>query len=153
MNAFRPMCECMSGYKSSNIMNGNILRKILEVCSPCKSSIGCGRAPTMSPTLSPSKSSEPSGLPSISSKPTLKPTSSFLPSSRPTSGISTYKPTLSSEPSFSPTSSPSKFFSVYDGDGCMSNIECKSTYCVAGSCRQEQVSDHIIPNFVKHFWV
>jgi len=138
MNAFRPMCECMSGYKSSNIMNGNILIDILEVCRPCKSSIRCGRAPTMSPTLSPSKSTEPSGRPSVSAKPTLKPTSSSAPSPLPTSGIPTYKPTLSSEPSFFPTSSPTKFFSVYDGDYCMANIECRSSFCVAENCRQGQ---------------
>lgn len=142
MNAFRPMCECISGYKSSNTINGNILREILDVCRPCKSSIGCGRAPTMSPTLSPSKSSEPSGRPSISPKPTFMPTSSSAPSPRPTSGMPTYKPTLSSAPSFSPTSSPTKFFSVYDGDPCRFNIECRSTFCREEYCRQGQVSGH-----------
>lgn len=139
MNVFRPMCECVSGFKSSNLLAGKILSSILDVCIPCRSSAGCGRAPTISPTYSPSKSSRPTVLPSISPVPTLQPTSSNAPSFRPTSAVPTVKPTISSAPSSLPTTSPTRFFSVYDGDYCKSSLECRSTLCVTENCRQLQV--------------
>ena len=149
-NIFRPICECMSGYKSNVLKNGTILRDVLEVCALCESSVECGRAPTMFPTMYPTKSKKPSNQPSTSPEPTFYPTISIAPSSQPTTGAPTYQPTTSSIPSSVPSSSPSNFFSVNDGHACRFSIECRSTMCIDQSCRQRVVCEVTTFQFFSH---
>ena len=142
MNAFRPRCKCISGYKSNNPNGGTTLRRKIDVCIRCLSVIECGNAPTISPTVSPTLSSEPSLRPSRSSNPSDSPSYTSAPSPNPTTLQPTLTPTLSPEPSAPPTSSPTRINSVYDGDPCRFSIECKSRKCVEFVCIPENVSYH-----------
>ena len=142
MNAFRPRCKCISGYKSNNPNGGTILRRKIDVCIRCLSVIECGDAPTISPTVSPTLSSEPSLRPSRSSNPSDSPSYTSAPSANPTTLKPTLTPTSSPEPSPSPTSSPTRINSVFDGDPCRFSIECKSRICSESMCIPENVSYH-----------
>ena len=142
MNAFRPRCKCMSGYKSNNPEGGTILSRKIDVCIRCLSVIECGDAPTRSPTVSPTLSSEPSLRPSQSSNPSGSPSYTTAPSPNPTTLKPTLTPTLSPEPSAPPTSSPTTINSVYDGDPCRLSIECKSRKCAESVCIPVNVSYH-----------
>ena len=144
MNAFRPRCKCMSGYKSNNPNGGTILRRKIDVCIRCYSVIECGDAPTASPTVPPTLSSKPSFLPSQSSNPSNSPSYTSGPSPIPTTLKPTLTPTLSPKPSPLPTSSPTRINSVFDGDPCRSTIECKSRNCVESVCIPEKVSMQVI---------
>lgn len=140
MNAFRPRCKCMSGYKSNNPNSDTILTSNIDICIRCTSVAECGEAPTFLPTIAPTLSTKPSSRPTQSSIPSERPTMTNTPTASPTTSAPTIKPTLSRVPSHPPTSSPTMIDSVFDGDPCKFDIECKSGLCVQFRCVPKKVS-------------
>jgi hypothetical protein len=136
-NAFEPACECNEGRKSSNEVGGKLLQNSRDACIPCEAPEGfgdCKRGPD-GPTAAPTP------IP-ITQNPTSITTA---PSSRPTF--------ITDSPSSAPSWSPA---SLYDGDACVYNAECKVGVCENGRCKAEvsgtylfyfQLSDAIISRF------
>ena len=143
-NAFNLRCQCISGFKSSNVKAEDIksLLRNVDVCLPCSDASECGVAPSESPTSSPTMSMMPSLHPTISINPTIVPTVSAVPSIYPTTTEPTLEPTLSVKPSSPLTSSPTKFMSVFDGEYCEFDIECRSGGCNDHLCASEVSSRH-----------
>jgi len=133
-NFFRPLCQCMSGFKSSSSSGEKILLREVDVCVSCSDSADCGTAPTESPTHRPTATSMPSASPSLSSVPTNVPTVSGAPSFQPVTKTPTSKPTVTMAPSLQPSSRPSSYLSVFDGDYCRFDIECGSGRCESNLC-------------------
>jgi len=136
-NFFRPLCQCMSGFKSSSSSGETILLREVDVCVPCSDSADCGTAPTESPTHRPTATSMPSPSPSSSSIPTIAPTVSGAPSFQPVTKTPTSRPTVTMGPSLQPSSLPSSYLSVFDGDYCRFDIECGSGRCEDNTCTSE----------------
>ena len=118
-NIFDPTCECGKDKKSSNAdYGGKALRNSRDVCVSCESLEGFGDCkrgpdgPTAAPTTAP-----------LTARPTVI---TPAPSSNPT--VITESP--SSAPSWSPAS-------LYDGDACGFDAECKTGVCENGRCKAE----------------
>ena len=130
-NALNIKCQCINGFKSSN-MNAEDIKSLLrdvDVCIPCSSAFECGTAPSESPTDGPTISMMPSLNPTISISPTSVPTVSAIPSIYPTTAEPTLQPTISLKPSSPLTSSPTKYMSIFDGKYCEFDLECRSGNC------------------------
>lgn len=125
---FRPQCQCNVGYTVSVPRKGNILIDPTDRCI-----VDSGSVLLLSPTAFPT-SRVPTLSPSRSVHPTTEPTISLRPSSNPTTAEPTMFPTKSSMPSDAPSAFPTRFKSVYDGQFCRSDKECRSGKCIESVC-------------------
>jgi hypothetical protein len=125
---FRPQCQCNVGYKVSVPREGNVLTEPTDLCI-----VDTGSVQLLSPTAFPT-SRVPSASPSVSMHPSMVPTTSLYPSSNPTTAKPTMSPTKSSMPSDAPTAFPTRLKSVYDGNFCRSDRECRSGKCSNSMC-------------------
>lgn len=162
---FNPSCICGNGYKSTNISSEKNLIDIEDICVLCDAEEDCGVAPSASPSSAPTLSHKPSAKPTLSSKPTGRPTASMSPSGSPTTVKPTLKPTKSTSPTLIPSSTPSSFNSIFDGDPCRFDIECRTGHCDEGYCRKgvstvtfvkyflSHLSDHLTPSLRYLQWM
>ncbi len=133
-NAFAPLCECFSGFKSSNPSGRKVLLRETDACLRCSSDDGCGFAPTVSPSVRPSMTSLPSASPTESKTPSMTPSISLEPSGTPSTLEPSPLPSTTHAPSLQPSVGPSSLDVFFDGDSCRFSGECKSGICLARSC-------------------
>lgn len=120
-NAFNPICECGKDRKSSNEWGGKSLQTETDTCIPCEDPEGTGdcKQSADGPTATPT-----------SAAPTASPTvDSAAPSFTPTF--------ITASPSEAPSWAPG---SLYDGDFCRGNNECKSGSCTASDPQRPEVT-------------
>lgn len=115
---FSARCECFSGFQSSNPIGGSVLRTSTDRCELCID-INCGARETQSPTMEPTKSHTPTHSPSVSSRPTFD--QRILEPS--------YSPSITTKPSANPSREPVGVESLFDGESCREDQECRVRIC------------------------